>query len=66
MTPISIETGGKEEYLGNILEGMRKSREIHVQKESDDKIKRALKGRIQEDKVEEAKLEDKEYYKREK
>ena len=37
-----------------------------MQQESDDKIKRALKGRIHEHKIEEIKLGDKVYYRREK
>ena len=39
--------------MRNILDGMRKAREIHVQQESDYKIKRALKGRIHEQEIEE-------------
>ena len=66
MTPVSTETGGEEEYLRNILEGMKVAREIHIQQESNDCIRRALKGRIREHKVEEAKIGDKVYYKREK
>ena len=42
---------GEEEYLKNLLEGMRKARETHVQQESDVKIKRALKGRIREHEI---------------
>ena len=41
-------------------------REIQVQQESDDRIKRALKGRIREHKIKEARMGDKVYYKREK
>ena len=52
--------------MENILEGMRKAREIHVQQESDDKIKRALKGKIREHKIEEVKFGDMVFYKREK
>ena len=53
LTHVSTEIGGEEEYLRNILDGMRKAREIHVQQESDYKIKRALKGRIHEQEIEE-------------
>ena len=51
LTPVSTEIGVEEEYLRNILEGMRKVREIHVQQESVDQIKSAIKGRIQEHKI---------------
>ena len=42
------------------------AREIHTQQESDDRLKRTLKGRIREHKIEKAKIGDKVYYKREK
>ena len=42
------------------------ARKIHIQQESDDHLKRALKGRIREHKIEKAKMEDKVYYKKEK
>ena len=42
------------------------AREIHTQQENDDRLKRTLKGRIREHKIEKAKIGDKVYYKREK
>ena len=42
------------------------AREIYTQQESDDPLKRALKGRTREHKIEKAKMGDKVYYKREK
>ena len=38
-TTVSTELGGEEQYLKNIVDGMRKSREIHIQQENM-KIKR--------------------------
>ena len=66
LIPVLTEIGGEEDYLKNTLEGMRMAREIHTQQENDDRLKRTLKGRIREHKIEKAKIGDKVYYKREK
>ena len=42
------------------------AREIQVQQESDDRIKRALKGRMRKYKIEEGRMRDKVYYKKNK
>ena len=65
-TPVEGERGGEEEYLRSILEGRKLAREIHIQQESEDKIRRALGGKIREHKVDECEIGDKVYYKREK
>ena len=39
LTTVSMELEGEEEYLKSILEGMQKFRDMHIQQESDGKIR---------------------------
>ena len=51
--------------MKKIIEGINKARSIHIQQEAEERIKRALIGKVVEHKIDLAKAGDKVYYKRE-
>ena len=54
----------EEDVMRHNLEAMHKSREIHIQQEADNRLKRALKSNVREHKLEEVEKSDEVYYKR--
>lgn len=61
---LNIENTGCEIIEEN-LAAMRKARIIHIKQESEERIRRALSKNVREHKIEEARIGDKVYYKRE-
>ena len=59
-----MEEGNEERMVKENLVAMHKAREIHVQQEAEEKIRRALKGQIRDHKIEDASLGDEVLYKR--
>ena len=59
-----IEEGNESEMLGDMMIGLHRAREIHVQQEADSRIKRALRNNIREHNLEFAEPGEV-YYKRE-
>src|SRR5215469_7634453 len=66
MNPAQLKETIENDKLGEIMEIQRKTKEEWLKLEYDNSIKRALKDKIKMHKIEEARLGDRVFYKREK
>ena len=65
LNPAMVEEGNEMQMVRDNLNAMHKSRIIHVQQEAEAKIKKAFKHQVREHKLEEVKINEEVYYKRE-
>ena len=62
--PSSLERGEEEDYLRGTLNAIHQARVAHIQMESEDRVRRALKHKIRSHPMELAEIGDEVYYKK--
>ena len=58
------DSGDEEQVMRENLEAMHHGRRVHVIQESDERVRRALRSRIREHRIEDAEMSDEVFYKR--